>query len=98
MMKGGNFVFRAHIEYDIMYKPTHMKLTLKWAWSGSLDLNLKFVAPSITFERISYVLQILCANTVLETLCRQITPKKARCLGHVTNFEIFGHPLYFWND
>ena len=25
---------------------------LKWAWSGSRDLNLKFGTPSITFERI----------------------------------------------
>ena len=25
---------------------------LKWAWSGSRDLNLKFATPSITLERI----------------------------------------------
>jgi len=25
---------------------------LKWAWSGSRDLNLKFGTPSITFELI----------------------------------------------
>jgi len=28
------------------------KYPLKWAWSGSRDLNLKFGTPSITFERI----------------------------------------------
>ena len=31
----------------------HMTIyPLKWAWSGSRDLNLKFGTPSITFERL----------------------------------------------
>ena len=45
---------------------------LKWARSGSRDLNLKFRTPSITFECIKLRTPNFGANTLYETLCRDM--------------------------
>jgi len=59
-----------------------LKATPKWAWPGSCDLNSKFWAPLITFERVEQTTSQCTFSTetedgLLQRMEYKATPKWA---------------------